>query len=184
MKTKRLLFSGLGAVWLLAVCAIVVAGHGPRSTFAHGSNNSLVETVREATGTFKNVEAAKNAGYGMLYGCVNGPDQGAMGIHFVNGSLVDGAVDATHPEALLYEFTDGQFRLTGVEYVVVAAAWDAAHPNAGPPVLDGQVFEYTGSPNRYRIPAVYTLHVWAWKQNPKGTFADWNPIVSCDHFTG
>jgi hypothetical protein len=43
----------------------------------------------------------------------------------------------------------------------------------------GQVFHYTASPNRYGIPAFYALHVWAWKENPNGTFADWNPKVSC-----
>ena len=26
----------------------------------------------------------------------------------------------------------------------------------------------------------YELHVWAWKQNPTGAFADNNPKVSCD----
>lgn len=182
MKTKRLLFSGLGAVSLLAVSVIAFAGNGPRSTFAHGLNNTLAENVHAATEGFTNVDAATGAGYEMLYGCVSGPEQGAMGIHFVKSNLVDGVVDVTQPEALLYEFKDGQLKLTGAEYVVVAAPWDTA--NAGPPVLSGQVFDYTASPNRYRIPAVYTLHVWAQKQNPKGTFADWNPNVSCDDFTG
>jgi hypothetical protein len=29
----------------------------------------------------------------------------------------------------------------------------------------------------------YTLHVWAWKDNPNGTFTNWNPNVSCDAFS-
>jgi hypothetical protein len=29
-----------------------------------------------------------------------------------------------------------------------------------------------------------TLHVWAWKDNPNGTFTNWNPSVSCDGFSG
>jgi hypothetical protein len=29
-------------------------------------------------------------------------------------------------------------------------------------------------------PALYELHVWAWRDNPNGTFVDWNPQVSCD----
>ena len=28
------------------------------------------------------------------------------------------------------------------------------------------------------------LHVWAWKDNPNGTFANWNPDVSCDAYNG
>jgi hypothetical protein len=41
-----------------------------------------------------------------------------------------------------------------------------------------------GAPNRYGLPAFYELHVWAWKTNPSGMFADWNPRVSCEEFVG
>jgi hypothetical protein len=106
-----------------------------------------------------------------------------MGIHFVNGDLVgDGALDAAQPEALIYEVKGGQERLAGVEYVVIAEGWHASHE--APPVLMGQLFHYVGSPNRYGIPPFYELHVWAWKNNPNGTFTDWNPKVSCDEYTG
>ena len=106
-----------------------------------------------------------------------------MGVHFVNGDLVgDGAIDAERPEALMYEWRNGRFRLVGVEYVVIADAWNAAHP--APPVLDGQLFTFTGAPNRYGIPAFYALHVWAWRDNPEGVFQDFNPAVSCAEFDG
>jgi protein-S-isoprenylcysteine O-methyltransferase Ste14 len=36
--------------------------------------------------------------------------------------------------------------------------------------------------NRFGLPAFYTLHVWAWKENPNGTFVNWHPNVSCDGF--
>jgi hypothetical protein len=145
--------------------------------------DTLVETVRQATAPFKEVEAAEAAGYGLFHGCVSGPQEGAMGIHFVNGDLVgDGEVDASQPEALIYEFRNGHLRLVGVEYVVIAEAWDANHDT--PPALMGQVFHYVGAPNRYRIPAFYELHVWAWKKNPNGMFTDWNPKVSCADYTG
>ena len=83
-----------------------------------------------------------------------------MGIHFANGDLVgDGVLDAAHPEALLYEARDGTLRLLGVEYIVMAEAWDAN--NQAPPVLLGQMFNYVSSPNRFRLPAFYELHAWA-----------------------
>lgn len=72
----------------------------------------------------------------------------------------------------------GRLRLVGVEYITLAPLWDAA--NEGPPTLEGHLLNYVGSPNRYRLPAFYELHVWAWRHNPDGTFADWNPRVSCD----
>ena len=31
------------------------------------------------------------------------------------------------------------------------------------------------------LPAFYELHVWAWKANPRGAYADMNPSVSCEH---
>ncbi|HEX5692800.1 MAG TPA: hypothetical protein VFX76_22460, partial [Roseiflexaceae bacterium] len=123
------------------------------------------------------------AGYGMFHGCASGPQEGAMGVHFANGALVgDGELDAARPEALLYEPKDGKLQLVGVEYLVLADAWNAAHE--APPVLMGQMFNFVGAPNRYRLPAFYELHVWAGKNNPDGMFADWNPRVSCEDFTG
>jgi len=137
--------------------------------------------VRQATAQFKDVEKAD--GYALLHGCVSGPQEGAMGIHFANGSLVgDGALDALHPEALLYEPKDGKLQLVGVEYIVIADDWNAHHQT--PPVLMGQLLNYSGAPNRFGIPAFYELHVWAWKNNPDGVFADWNPRVSCEEYVG
>lgn len=143
---------------------------------------TLVEAVRQATESYKNLDKAEEAGYALFHGCVSGPEEGAMGIHFVNSDLVgDGLLDPMHPEALLYGYMNGQATLIGVEYVVIADAWHTK--NEAPPVLMGQLFNYVSSPNRYGIPAFYELHVWAWERNPRGTFADWNPRVSCDEYS-
>ena len=48
----------------------------------------------------------------------------------------------------------------------------------------GQLFHFFDSPNRFGLPPFYTLHVWAWKENPNGTFTNWNPNVSCDAYSG
>ena len=106
-----------------------------------------------------------------------------MGVHYANGVLVgDPALEIARPEVVMYEWQDGRPRLIAVEYVVLAEAWNAA--NDAPPVLGGQLFSYTGAPNRYGIPAFYSLHVWAWQQNPDGLFADYNRKVSCAGYTG
>lgn len=142
----------------------------------------LVKTVRRETRQFRDINEATAQGYDEFLGCVSGPHEGAMGVHFVNGSLVgDGLLDATRPEALVYEPGYGRLKLVAVEYVVLAEPWHAA--NEQPPVLDGQVFNYVGSPNRYGLPAFYELHVWAFKKNPRGTFADHNPRVSCERYS-
>jgi hypothetical protein len=148
--------------------------------------SELVRTVRQATEQFQNVE---NAGpdYQLIFGCVSGGDVGAMGMHFLNGKLLgDGDVDVYHPEILLYEpLPNGQLRLTGADFLVDAAEWDANPKHKKmPPELMGQLFHYFEAPNRFGLKAFYTLHVWAWKDNPNGTFANWNPNVSCDAFNG
>jgi hypothetical protein len=139
----------------------------------------LVQLVRDATGQFINVNAATAAGYQPFLGCVSGPDHGAMGFHYVNSALVgDGVLDPSHPEVLIYEASGGALQLVGVEFVVLADPWLAAHTS--PPVLEGQSFQFVPSPNRYGLPAHFELHVWAWRDNPNGAFVDWNNKVSCE----
>jgi hypothetical protein len=84
----------------------------------HTAPAKLVHDVREATRQLLDVNNAGPAGYGPAFGCVSGPDHGAMGIHYVNGDLVgDGEIDAAHAEALIYEPVGNRSRLAGVEYV-------------------------------------------------------------------
>lgn len=144
------------------------------------TSSELVQTVRTSTAQFIDVNNATAAGYGPFLGCVSGPDHGAMGIHYVNGTLVgDGQLDPSHPEALIYEPLNGKLRLVGVEFIVDAATWLASHNNT-PPVLDGQTLQLVGSPNRFNLQPFFELHVWAWRDNPQGAFVDWNNHVSCE----
>jgi hypothetical protein len=146
------------------------------------AEGSLARVVRDATVSVRDAQAAVGAGYALSGGCVSGPEEGAMGVHYVNTSLVgDGVLDAAKPEALVYEPRNGQLELVAAEFIVLAEQWNAS--NAHPPVLHGQHFHFVPAPNRSGLPAYYELHVWAWKRNPHGTFADWNPRVSCDGYS-
>ena len=139
----------------------------------------LVQVVRDATRQFIDVNAATAAYYEPLFGCISGPDHGAMGVHYINGSLVsDNEIEETRPEALIYEPTGGRMRLVGVEYIVDSVTWLKHH--SAPPMLEGQAFQFVGSPNRYGLPSFFELHVWAWRENPNGAFVDWNNRVSCE----
>ncbi len=142
--------------------------------------NELVKIVRAATERFKDVAVAEAEGYFLKFGCVSGPDSGAMGLHYVNGPLViDGELDPAKPEIVIYEpAANGRVNLIGADYIVLADAWDAQHPG-NPPELMGQLFHYFEAPNRFGLPPFYTLHVWAWKENPTGTFVNWHSDVSC-----
>ncbi len=146
------------------------AGDGPLSRIA-----------RQSTMALQDVPAAENAGYARSSGCVSGPEEGAMGVHYGNAALLeDGVLDATRPDVLVFEPRNGRLHLAAVEYVVLAEQWDAA--NEHPPVLQGQHFHFVAAPNRAGLPPHYELHVWAWRRNPNGTFADWNPRVRCDSY--
>ena len=106
-----------------------------------------------------------------------------MGVHFVKLALFDGTIALTEPEALVYEpKAGGGLQLVAVEYIAPAAAWHASHSPGDQPVLAGHLFHYVPGPNRYGADAFYELHVWAWKPNASGAFADWNPRVSCVPF--
>jgi hypothetical protein len=145
-----------------------------------GKAGALIKAVRESTERYKDVAAAEADGYGLMFGCVSGPDQGAMGLHYVNFPLVqDVALDPAKPEIVIYEpLPNGRKRLVGADFLVFAADWHAKHTET--PKVMGQLMHLIESPNRYGLPAFYTLHVWAWKDNPFGTFTNWNPNVSCD----
>jgi hypothetical protein len=144
--------------------------------------------LKHATARYHNVAVAERAGYGRFVdvdgiACIDMPGTGAMGVHYVNGTLVgDGRINALTPEAVVYEpGKGGRLHLVAVEYVVIQQAWDPHHRR--PPALFGHRFDFTASPNRYGLPPFYSLHAWVWKKNPAGTFAMWNPRVSCtaDH---
>src|SRR5688572_16243286 len=144
----------------------------------------LVSIVRGATARYRDVANAQADGYELMFGCVSGSEWGAMGLHYVNmGLVVDGKLDATRPEIVIYEpLSNGRRRIVGADYLVFAADWHAK--NTAAPQIQGQLMHLIESPNRYGLPAFYTLHVWAWKENPNGPFTNWHAKVSCDEFEG
>src|SRR6202023_2034193 len=87
---------------------------------------ALVQIVRDSTERFKDVSVAQAEGYALQFGCVSGDDWGAMGLHYVNGDLVNaGQLDPTHPQIVIYEPTpNGGLRLIGADFLLLADAWD------------------------------------------------------------
>jgi hypothetical protein len=174
---------------LVALLAFLFAGFAPaalaQNGHSHDAQGELLKVVRESTAKYQDVGAAIADQYKLTFGCVSGPDFGAMGLHFVNFDiLTHGILDATRPTIVIYEpQPDGQLRLIGADFLIFASDWDKAHPGAGAPQLMGQLFQYFESPNRFGLPPFYTLHVWAWKDNPGGAFANWHADVSCNAYS-
>lgn len=133
-----------------------------------------IATLRRATAPFHQLGTAMAAGWSaQITGCLTDPaGAGGMGFHYGNPALIDGSVQVDQPELLLYEpEKNGQMRLVAVEYIVPVSAWTAS----APPRLFGRDFHVNAAFQ------VWALHVWAWKDNPSGMFADWNPLVTCDN---
>jgi hypothetical protein len=138
-------------------------------------SNPLAEKVRAIDSRFEGIAVTKAEGYAPIP-CASGVTGGAMGIHYVNaGYLKNDTIDIAKPQAVMYEpMADGTLKLVAVEYIT----------SKGPASLEGHLFNFDSAPNRYGLGPFYELHVWAWKHNPTGTFADMNPNVSCDAMKG
>lgn len=129
--------------------------------------------LRRMTAPFHDMAAAEAAGWDVpLTPCMSSPD-GGMGVHMANMDLLlDGKAELLGPETLLYEpQKNGRMRLVAVEYLV---PFSLLPSDADAPELLGEHFHQNFEAG------VWALHVWIWRHNPAGMFADWNENVTCD----
>jgi hypothetical protein len=92
-------------------------------------------------------------------------------VYFHPGRTMDGVLDPESPDALVYEPTrNGRYRLVAVEMVMPYALW--GEPN--PPQFLGNDLQ---PEDEFQV---FGLHVWVWRHNPEGMFAEANPRVSCE----
>ena len=165
--------------------------------------------VRAATERFRDVKVALAEGYvadpanmcdtAAMMG--SAAKLGAMGIHYFRPDLlgitappnprVDGNgthIDFNQPAILIYEpQEDGALRLVAVENLVFKKAWHAAGNNA-PPTFHGMPYdEMVDNPatpdtdEAHNFEPHYDRHVWIYRDNPNGMFAQYNPNVSCKY---
>ena len=166
MVIKRLLPTVFVCAALLAVAA--AAGAGESRTARQ------LEIVKRATARFKDVSKAEAAGYVATSECSTGRG-GAMGVHYLNVALLgDPKVDLRKPELLLYEPQEGGgMKLVGVEWMVLENGQTRA-PRIMSRRFDGPM-DHNGT-----APMHYDLHVWTGRRNPRGSFSQYNPRVSCE----
>jgi hypothetical protein len=138
---------------------------------ARGPIRAKLIQLRRRLAPFKKFQVAVDAGWSSeITACMADPKLGGMGFHYGNPALIDGRVSFREPELLLYEPKEGGgLRLVAVEYIVPFEAWKGTRP----PQLLGQDFK------RNEAFGLWGLHVWLWRHNPSGRFADWNPHVHC-----
>lgn len=169
-----------------------------------------LSAVRSATERFRDVNVALAEGY--IRDPMNVCDTasmmgrpaefGAMGVHYFRPDLlgitgppnprVNGTgthTDFNRPAILIYEpQADGSQALVAVENLVFIRAWEAAG-NKEPPRFHGKTFDRmeddpsTPVDEAHMFEPHYDLHVWLYRENPRGTFAQFNPNVNCEHGT-
>jgi hypothetical protein len=167
-------------VALLAVAATpasAAARGGPFHDDHPGTTQRDVAQVRGAVARHHTPDRAEAAGRVLVPGldhCFERPGVGGMGVHYFDtDALADPMPDPLRPEALVFvPGPDGRLRLGAVEYIVPMSLWEDDEP---PMVLGRHLHELEPVPGVH----VWGLHVWLFEHNPNGTFADWNPRVSC-----
>ena len=128
--------------------------------------------VRATLAAYVALDSAVAAGYARdVPRCYVHEHHGAMGYHHVNRGYVDAKIEVDRPEILLYERRpDGSYTLNGVEYIIPYTRWP--RDSVPPKVFDLDLKQEDDL-------KLWYLHMWAWKENPAGLFADWNPTVRC-----
>src|SRR5690606_30041979 len=88
---------------------------------------------------------------------------------------------------LIYEpQADGSMSLVAAENLVFIAAWEKAG-NTAPPSYQGVAYDrMVGDPateldEAHHFMPHYDRHVWLYRENPNGVFAQFNPAVTCEH---
>jgi hypothetical protein len=181
MKTRTIALMAVAALLGGSTSALA---HGPHpETTAHGADPGVARQLaaaKRATAKFRSAEAARAAGYTFEGICVADPQLGGMGIHLANPELAaDAELDIRRPEVLVYEpGRDGRLRLVSLEYFVPDADQDLS-TNDDLPRLFGRDFDGPMDGHEPGMPIHYDLHVWLFKHNPAGLFAQFNPRVSC-----
>lgn len=184
--------------WLLAAFAAT-------ANAAPTSGEPTLAEVRAATERFADVKIALAEGYvrDPANMCEDAEmmgkpkEMGGMGIHFFRPDLLgitappnpkvagNGThIDFHQPAILIYEpQADGSLTLVAVENLVFAKAWNAAHRR--PPTYQGVAFDHmiddpaTALDEAHNFEEHYDRHVWLYRENPNGIFAQFNPNVRC-----
>lgn len=150
--------------------------------------------ARAASARYHDVDVALAEGFVPSGDCVEVPGLGAMGVHFVKFPRLADPPAIDEPEALLYlPHADEGWRLIGIEHlspIVIGGApymgcgienesCPPASPPPSPEIYDGVLFDGPMAGHQPGMPWHYDQHVWVWRHNPDGMFAQFNPALAC-----
>jgi hypothetical protein len=147
-----------------------------------------LQAARAALSKYSDPIVAVRDGYFSTVACIDFPDgakdgpieypPGAMGVHFLNTANIGPVLDPAKPQVLIYEPVGDKLVLTAAEWFMpVQAAGGKA------PAIFGQTLYGPMDGHEPIMPASfrhYDLHVWLWKDNPRGMFTSTNSAVKCN----
>ncbi len=199
---------GLALACIVAAAAIASTAGRYRVAARDTALAARLDEIRAATERFKDVNVAMKEGYvrDPMDMCVTAPFEGqpaqlgGMGVHFFRPDLlgltgttprVNGKgthTDFATPGVLVYEpQQNGNLKLVAVENLVFAEAWKAAGHTAPPEFEGNQYYRMIDNPETKDVDEAhgfmphYELHMWLYRDNPNGIFAQFNPEVTCKH---
>jgi hypothetical protein len=172
---------------VLALAAAPSVAVAQATTAAAGPSSADLQAAKAALAKYSDPLAAVRDGYFSTVACidfpkgaVDGPIEyppGAIGVHFLNPANIGPRLDPAKPQVLIYE-------PVGDKLVLAAAEWFMPVEASGgkAPSIFGQTLVGPMDGHEPIMPASlrhYDLHVWLWKDNPKGMFTSTNAALKC-----
>lgn len=178
--------------FLLALALVLLAS--PNSSSAQGKAAAAaapispeLQAAKAALARYADPIAAVRDGYFSTVACVDFPNgavdgpmtypPGAMGVHFLNTANIGPTLDPSKPQILIYEPVGDKLVLAAAEWFMPVAAAGGKAPS-----IFGQTLYGPMDGHEPIMPAAlthYDLHVWLWKDNPKGMFVSTNKSIKC-----
>lgn len=139
-------------------------------------NAAQLDSARAMFAKYRDPLVAVRDGYLSTQACIAFPN-GAMGVHFVNMQTVGPTVDLNKPQVVIYQPVGDSLELAGVEWFVPLATGVKTAP-----VMFGETFDGPMAGHEPIMPAGlehYDLHVWLYRENPRGIFNVINTNMDC-----
>ena len=174
---------------------------GPYESQGPQGTEPSLEELRLAMEPYRDVERALSDGYVPDFRMTcetpahmgRPAELGTMGIHYFRPDLLGITEDETRvdvrgthtdfmePAVLVYEpQEDESLELVAIANLVSRGAWEA-EGNVVPPTFHGTPFHLTEANPASYVEAHYDRHIWLFRDNPRGVFAQYNPNVTCEH---
>jgi len=146
-----------------------------------------LQAARLALAKYSDPFAAVKDGYFSTLACIDFPmgmtdgsveyPPGAMGVHLLNPANIGPKLDPAKPQVLIYEPVGDKLVLAGAEWFVPVQAAGGVVPSIFGQTLAGPMDGHEPiMPTSLRH---YDLHVWLWKDNPRGVFTSTNAALKC-----